>query len=308
MRAVRLHAYGSPAPLAIEEIPPPRAAAGELLVRVSGTSVNPVDIKLREGSYRPMSEDALPVVLGRDVAGTVVTAAGRFAVGDEVYGLADFERGTYADYVVLRPGTVAAKPKALSMEKAGTVPLAALTAWQGLFRHGGLTAGQRVLIHGGAGGVGSFAVQFARAKGADVVATASARDHATLHDIGAATTVDHGTQRFEDIVGPCDLILDLVGGETLRRSYAVLKPGGAIVSALEEPNLELLSGAGTSRGKAYVTEPDGADLAEIGALIDAGQVRVIVADRFDLGQIDDAHARLRRGGLRGKIAVTVAVA
>ncbi|MBC7521137.1 MAG: NADP-dependent oxidoreductase [Sandarakinorhabdus sp.] len=306
MTAVRIHGFGGPETLIVEQVAIPEPAAGELLVRIAATSINPVDFKSREGKFPPISQAKLPVVLGRDFAGKVAVAAGDFKVGDEVYGMPDIDHGTYADYIVVRPEMVAAKPNSLDMVAAGAVPLAALTAWQGLFRHGGLAAGHNVLIHGAAGGVGIFAVQFAHASGARVFATGSKADLQFLRDIGADTAIDYKAERFEDTAHDIDLVLDLIGGETLERSYGVLKAGGTIMSTVAVPDVARFKAAADRPGMRYMTEPSGADLAAIGAMIDAGKVRVVIAERFPLDHVAQAQARLEQGGIRGKIAVLVA--
>lgn len=306
MTAVRIHAFGGPEVLIAEQISIPQPAAGEMLVRISATSINPVDFKSREGKFPPISQDKLPVVLGRDFVGTAETAAGDFEIGDAVYGMADVDHGTYADYIVVRPDMLAAKPHSLDMVAAGVVPLAGLTAWQGLFRHGGLVAGQNLLIHGAAGGVGIFAVQFAHARGATVFATGSQGDLAFLRKLGADTAIDYKAERFEEVAHDIDLVLDLIGGETLDRSYGVLRAGGTIMSTVGVPDPGKLKAPSGRPGMRYMTEPSGADLAAIGAMIDAGEVRVVIAERFTLDHVAQAQARLERGGIRGKIAVLVA--
>ncbi|HVW92284.1 MAG TPA: NADP-dependent oxidoreductase [Devosia sp.] len=240
MEAMRIHEFGGPDVLQRDDVQRPAAGPGELLVRVAAASVNPVDFKMRAGGYSRQQQD-LPITLGRDLAGTVEQVGpgvSGFSTGDEIFALLGRDRGTYAEYVLVKPEEAARKPKNLSFIEAAAVPLAGLTAWQGLFDQGGLAAGQRVLIHGGAGGVGHLAVQFAKAHGAFVATTASAQDADYLRGIGADEVIDYKNQRFEDELSGMDLVYDLIGGETQARSWDVLKPGGIIVSTLGEPSQE----------------------------------------------------------------------
>jgi NADPH:quinone reductase-like Zn-dependent oxidoreductase len=216
MKAVRIHRFGGPDVLELEEIPGPLPGENDLLVRVHATSVNPVDYKIRQGKFPP-TLPKLPITLGRDLSGIVENVgggAGAFRQGDAVYALlGGIDRGSYAEYVVVKPNEAAAKPARLSHIEAAAVPLAALTAWQGLFDHGNLQAGQRVLIHGGAGGVGHFAIQFAKVRGATVLTTVAGRDLEFARELGADQAIDYETQRFEEIARDIDLVFDLVAEE-----------------------------------------------------------------------------------------------
>ncbi|WP_211230439.1 NADP-dependent oxidoreductase [Inquilinus limosus] len=309
MRSVRIHEFGGPEVLAVEEIATPHPMAGEVLVRVHAAGVNPVDYKVRSGQYPPVGRDRLPVVLGRDIAGEVVESGGGRgdlpAVGDPVYAMLGPDRGGYADYAVVKSEEVAPKPEGLSDAEAAAVPLAALTAWQGLFDHGGLQPGQRVLIHGGAGGVGHFAVQFAKARGAFVATTVSGDDLAFAHELGADQAVDYKADRFEDRVEPVDMVFDLVAGETQDRSWAVLKPGGILVSTLGRPPEEKAR-AHRARGAGYMVQPNGRQLDEIRRLIEDRQVRPVVGAVLPLKEASAAHERLERHRLRGKLVLEVA--
>ena len=236
-RAVRIERFGGPEVVDLADIAVPALAAGEVLVRTAIASVNPVDWKIAEGQYPPLGEDKLPIVLGRDLSGTVVAVgAGADAkIGDRVCAFIDTDRGAQSTLVVLKPGEAVAVPEGVSFEDAGAVPLAAMTAWQGLFDHGGLEAGQSVLIHGGAGGVGHIAVQLAKWKGAHVIATASGKDLDFVRSLGADQVVDYKTERFEDVAHDIDMVYDTQGGETQDRSFGVLRKGGILVSTLD-PN------------------------------------------------------------------------
>ena len=302
MQAIRIHRFGGPDVLQLDEIDKPSTDGGKLRIKVAAAGVNPVDYKIRRGGYHGVSDADLPITLGKDVAGVVENAAGEFKVGDEVYAHLTWPDGAYADYAVVAPSGAAAKPKSLDMIAAGGVPLAATTAWQGLFDHGGLKSGQTVLIHGGSGGVGGFAVQFARAKGARVIATASGEGLQTVRDYGADEVVDYQTQKFEDVAHDVDLVFDLIGGDTQERSFAVLKPGGALISTVQEPD-KAKAAEKSLKAERYMATPNGAQLAEIAALIDAGKVKVVVAKTFPLAEAADAHRFLENDHPIGKVVL-----
>jgi NADPH:quinone reductase-like Zn-dependent oxidoreductase len=305
MKAVRIHEFGGPETLKLEDLPIPEPGAGEVRIRVMAASVNPVDYKMRNGGYLPA--DALPLTLGRDVAG-VVDAVGdgvdRFHVGEAVFAMLDRDHGGYVEFVAQTAANCARKPARLDFIQAAAVPLAGLTAWQGLFDHGGLQAGQRVLIHGAGGGVGHLAVQFARAHGAAVIATCSSADVDFVKSLGATEVIDYKTERFEDHVQNVDLVFDLVAGETQDRSWAVLKNGGALISTLKEPD-KATAAAKHARAARYMAQPNGAQLAEIGRLIDLGQVMPRIDRVFPLGDAARAEATLEHEHVRGKIVLEV---
>ena len=305
--SVRIHAFGGPEVLQVEDLPMPQPQDDEVLLRVHAAGINPVDYKIRGGGYPIVKEDQLPVVLGRDVSGTVETCGTRahtLRPGDPIYAMLGQDRGGYTEYVVVKATEMAAKPDSLDHVQAAAVPLAGLTAWQGLFEHGGLQAGQRVLIHGGSGGVGHFAVQFAKAHGAHVATTVSTADIAFARELGADQVIDYKRQRFEDEAGEVDLVLDLIAGETQDRSWSVLRRGGALVSTLSEPSAERARERGV-RGLRYMVRPSGEQLNEIARLINAGKVRPVVAETFPLDQAAAAQRRLEQGGVRGKIVLRV---
>ncbi len=304
MKAIRIHRFGGPEVLHLDEIDKPSTDGGKLLIRVAAASVNPVDYKIRRGGYPGVTDADLPITLGRDVAGVVETAAGDFKVGDEVYAHLAWPDGGYVDYAVVVPGGAAAKPQRLDMVAAAGVPLAATTAWQGLFDHGGLKAGQTVLIHGASGGVGGFAVQFANARGACVIATASGDGLETVRGYGADKVVDYKEQRFEDVAHDIDLVFDLIGGETQTRSYAVLRSGGTLISTVQQPD-KATAAEKHLKAEVYHATPNGGELAEIAALIDAGKVRVEVAKTFPLTQAADAHCFLENEHPHGKVVLFV---
>ncbi|HEX4098354.1 MAG TPA: NADP-dependent oxidoreductase, partial [Caulobacteraceae bacterium] len=257
MKAIRIHEFGNADVLRVEDVDRPEPGAGEVLILIRAAGVNPVDYKIREGRYPPVKADQLPLILGRDAAGVVQEVgqgAGRFKAGDEVFAMLPQDRGGYAEWVTAPADLCAPKPRSLDFVQAASVPLAALTAWQGLFDHGRLEAGQRVLIHGASGGVGPFAVQFAKIKGAEVFATASADSRSFVERLGADRVIDYKNERFEDVVHDADLVYDLIGGETETRSWQVLKRGGTLVSTVHEPDADRAAAAGV-RAMRYTCQP-----------------------------------------------------
>jgi NADPH:quinone reductase-like Zn-dependent oxidoreductase len=307
MNAVRIRQFGGPEVLRMESIPVPKPDVGELLVRVAAAGVNPVDFKIRGGKYPAVKQDKLPFIMGRDVAGTVVEVghpASRFATGDAVIAMPAIGRGTYAEYALVKITEAAKKPEALDLVEAGAVPLAALTAWQGLFTHGHLQAGQRLLVQGGSGGVGHFAIQLAKAKGAHVITTASATHLDLLRRLGADQVVDYKARRFEEVVAEVDMVFDLIGGDIQDRSWQVLKKGGVLVSTLNEPSKEKAAAAG-ARGMRYTVTESGEDLAAIVELIDAGKVRPVVTKTYQLREAAAAQQFLEQEHPAGKIVLSV---
>jgi NADPH:quinone reductase-like Zn-dependent oxidoreductase len=305
MKAVRIHRFGGPEVLQVDDVAKPDPTEGKLLIRVSAASVNPVDYKIRKGGYPKVTEKELPVTLGRDVAGIVETAAPGFAAGDEVYAHLDWADGGYAQWALCAPTGVAAKPATMDMIEAAAVPLVATTAWQGLFDHGHLKAGERVLIHGASGGVGSFAVQFARIAGAEVIATASADEIDRVRALGASQVIDHEAQKFEEEVGDVDLVFDLIGKDTQDRSFQTLKRGGRLISTVQEPDAAKAAEAGVT-AKRYMATPNAGQLANFAKLIDTGQVKVNVAKVFDLEDAAQAHRFLEDDHPHGKVVLKVA--
>jgi NADPH:quinone reductase-like Zn-dependent oxidoreductase len=226
-------------------------------------------------------------------------------VGDNIYAMLGIDRGGYAEHAIVKDTEAAAKPSSLDHVTAAAVPLAGLTAWQGLFRHGGLAAGQKVLIHGGAGGVGHFAVQFAKVKGGHVATTVSEKHVQFVRDLGADQIIDYQKQRFEDVVRDVDLVFDLIGGETQTRSWKVLRNGGVLVSTVMEPPA-IVAQAHGARGLRYRVQESGLELGEIGRLIDAGKVKPTVSKRFALAQAVEAQRQLEDGHTEGKIVLAIA--
>ncbi|MBD2460152.1 NADP-dependent oxidoreductase [Oscillatoria sp. FACHB-1407] len=308
MKAVRIHAYGGLETLTYEEVPLPAIAQDDVLIRVHATAVNPVDWKIREGYLQGFIDYDLPLTLGWDVSG-VIEAIGAevtdFKPGDEVYARPDIKRdGAYAEYIAVKASEVAFKPKAIDHIHAAAVPLAGITAWHCLFESANLTAGQRVLIHAAAGGVGSYAVQLARWKGAYVIGTASARNRDFLMELGANEVIDYQTTPFEEAIAPVDMVFDTMGGDVQERSWQVVKPGGILVSIVSPPPEEKVA-AHQCRSAYVFIQPRADWLTEMAQLIDAGTIKPIVETVLPLSQAAEAHKLSQSGRTRGKIVFQV---
>ncbi|MFT5681316.1 MAG: NADPH:quinone reductase-like Zn-dependent oxidoreductase [Myxococcota bacterium] len=308
MKAIRIHGYGDLDTLIYEDAPLPEPGPADVRVRVHAAAVNPVDWKIRAGYLAAMVPHQMPLTLGWDVSGVVEQVGAdvtHLSVGDAVYSRPDITRnGTYAEYVVVRASEVAAKPATLSHNEAAAVPLAGLTAWQALFDHAQLKAGERVLIHAGAGGVGSFAIQFARSVGAHVIATASAANEALVRSLGADEFVDYRSQRFEEVLAKVDVVLDTIGSDTQTRSISLLKSGGRLFSVVGAPDADALAAVGATGG-AFMVQPSSEALTEIAQLIDAGTVRVLIDSVFPLSETRAAHEKSQTGRAKGKIVLEV---
>src|SRR5215831_8378314 len=290
------------------KLPIPTPGPNEMLVKVKAASINPVDWKIREGLYPAVKSDMLPYVLGRDVSGAVEacgTETTGHQNGDEIYAMLGIDRGAYAEHVIVKTNEAAPKPRSIDHLAAAAVPLAGLTAWQGLFRYGELKAGQRVLIHGGSGGVGHLAIQFAKAKGAHVITTVSEKHIEFVREIGADDVVDYKKQKFEDMVREVDVVFDLIGGETRERSWPVLKKGGILVSTMMEPFHKKTRELGV-RAARYTVRENGEELSEIGSLIDAGKVKPKISKVFAFHEVGSAHEYVEKGDTEGKVVLKVA--
>jgi len=303
--AVCMHRFGGPEVLSLDAVSLATPQAGEAIVRIEAASVNPVDFKIRRGEISAIDNDQLPYVMGRDFAGIIESLNGEglgFEPGDKVYGMLNFERGTYAERALVKVGEMAHRPSRLSAVEAAAAPLAALTAWQGLFDQGRLCAGQTVLIHAAAGGVGHLAVQFAKAHGATVIATASGEGVDLVRSLGADVVIDYRKQSFEDIATNVDLVLDLIGGETQRRSWDVIRDGGALISTIEEPKEEEAL-ARNIRAGLFWAHTSVVHLDAVRHLFDRGKVRIIVQQVFDLAHAVDAHRLIEAGHVHGKLVI-----
>ncbi|MET9608027.1 NADP-dependent oxidoreductase [Streptomyces sp. NPDC006512] len=306
MRAMVVNEWGGPETLVEREIERPEPGLGEVLVRVHAAGVNPVDWKTR-ASGALISWGETPIV-GWDVSGTVEAAGPGVTLhsaGDEVYGMPLFPRqaGAYAEYVVAPARHFARKPASLDHVQAAALPLAALTAWQALVDTAGVTAGQRVLVHAAAGGVGHLAVQIAKARGAYVIGTASAAKHELLRGLGADELIDYREQDFTEAVSEVDVVIDALGDGTAERSLKVLKPGGHLIS-LPGPD-SVPADAGTARAVWLLVDPDLKGLEGIAALADAGLLRPLVDTVLPLEQAAKAHEIGELGRTTGKIVLTV---
>jgi len=302
MKAIRVNEWGQPVQL--EDIPQPEPGENEVLVRVRAASINPVDGGIAAGYMKSML--AVPITLGADFAGDVVAVGegiDHVKPGDAVYGMSP-TYGTFAEYAVVKANGVAHKPRSLDYVDAAAVPLTGLTAWQTLFNLAKLQSGERILINGAGGGIGSFAVQLAKNRGAYVIALDRGDKQALLKELGANEFIDAETQRFEDIIDDVDVVLDLIGGEFVQRSLEVCKPGGRYVTsaAMLPPD------AGESQGVKAMgtfTQPTVEELTKLAEEIDAGRLKVYVTRTFPLEQIGDAMAYKQEGRVPGKVAVTI---
>src|SRR5256885_2848120 len=307
MQAVVAHEYGAPDVLKLEQMPRPEPHDDEALVRVIASSVNPADPLTLSGKYAKEFGTHLPLIPGYDIAGIVEKTGAnvtKLKIGDAVYGYPTFGGG-WADYVTVKEWEVAAKPKSLNFVEAAAVPMGALTAWQALVDVAKLQPGQTVLIHGGSGGVGSFAIQIAKARGAQVIATASTANQDLLKQLGADVAVDYTKQKFEEIAHDVDVVLDPVGRDTLARSYSVVKKDGivvTIVSRCDEAELKKHQ----IRGASLSSHPDATELTEITKLIDAGKIRPIVTQVLPLTDAAKADAQAQTHHTRGKLVLKIA--
>lgn len=307
MKAVVAHEYGKPEVLKFEQVPRPEPKENQALVRVIASSVNPADPLTLSGKYAKEFDTHLPLIPGYDIAGIVEkvgTNVTKLKVGDAVYGYPTYGGG-WADYVCVAEGEVSRKPSSLNFVDAAAVPMGALTAWQALVDEAQLHSGQTILIHGGSGGVGIFAVQIAKARGARVIATASTANQDLLKQLGADVAVDYTTQKFEDTVKDVDAVLDPVGKDTLARSYGVVKKGGIVMSLVARPDAAEIAKRGI-RGVTIFAHPDAEDLSQIAQMIDAGKIKPIVTKILPLSEAIAAEEQAETHHTRGKIVLKIA--
>jgi NADPH:quinone reductase-like Zn-dependent oxidoreductase len=309
MRVVRLVESPQGPGLVEETAPQPSPGRGEMLIRVHAAGVTPTELDWYPTTHTKTGEKRTAAVPGHEFSGVVAAlgeGAAGFQAGQNVFGMNDwFADGATAEYCLAQTSAVAPKPPRLTHVEAASAPIAALTAWQGLVDRARLQPGERVLVHGGAGAVGAYAVQLARLRGAQVIATASARDTAFVTNLGAGQVIDYRASRFEDTVQEMDVVFDTVGGETLQRSWKVLRPGGRMVTiaATEEA-------AADARIKQafFIVEPNQAQLNEIGTLLETGKLRAFVAAVVPLSQAPRAYAGKMEQRGNGKVVVAVAAA
>src|SRR5437867_2246704 len=307
MKAVVVHEYGGPEMLKYEDAPRPEPKENEMLVRMIAAGVNPVDASIRSGKYAKFFGTTLPLIPGYDLAGVVEKTGAKitkFKVGDPIYAYVMWGGG-YAEYASANESEAAAKPKSLTFAEAAAVPLAALTAWQALIDEAKLDKGQTVLIHGGSGGVGSFAIQIAKARGAKVIATASTPNQGLLKQLGADVAIDYSKTKFEDIAKDVDVVLDSVGKDTLARSYGVVKNGGFVATLVAEPDQAELDKHGI-RGAPISVKPNASELAEITKLIEEKKIKPIVSQVLPLTEAVKAQEQAATHHTRGKIVLKIA--
>ena len=311
MLAWRVHKFGPPEAMILERVPRPDPGPGEVLVDVHAAGVGPWDGWIRAG--KSALPQPLPLTLGSDLSGTVAAVGSgisEIAIGDQVFGVTNTQfLGAYAEYAVASAGMLAKKPISLSYAEAASVPVVAVTAWQGLFDHARLEAGQTVVIHGAAGNVGAYAVQLARRARLRSIATAGTKDIQYVRSLGADTVLDYHTQRFEDEVKDVDAVLDLVGGETQMRSFQVLRPGGKLISAVSQPDQHRAKHHGVTEAF-FLVEVTTERLRTIAELIDRGELKTCVGAVLPLTDAREAHMMLE-GRLippKGKIILNVEAA
>jgi alcohol dehydrogenase len=330
MKAFALDRYGGPDVVTLRDLPEPEPGDTDLLVEIHAASVNPVDSKIRSGGVKVLVKDRFPLVLGCDLSGVVIaTGKGvtRFAVGDAIFARLRKDRiGSFAERVLVDEGLAAKKPTHLSHAEAASIPLVGLTSWQALLEIAKLERGQRVLIHAGAGGVGTFAIQLARHVGAEVVTTARPKNHELLRRLGATEIVDYRTQRFEEVVAPCDVVFDTQGGETLERSFRVVKEGGTVVTVGGKPDAKFAKAWGLNPFLVFLLgvlmrkvtrlarekrahfeylfmRPDGDQLARIGELLEAGAILPVIDRTYPFAEATKALAHVESGKAVGKVVV-----
>lgn len=305
MQAIRVHDYGASDVLTLETIASPEPQPNEVLIRVQAAGVNPLDWKIRAGYMKEVFPMPLPFTPGMDVAGTVEaigTEVKTFQVGQAVYG--ELKMGAYAEFATASQDAIALKPQTLDFVQAASVPMVAMTAYQALFDHADLQPGQSVLIHAASGGVGIFAVQFAKWKGAHVIGTASTANAEFVQSLGADQVIDYRATPFEQVVQNVDVVLDTLGGDTQARSYSVLKPGGILVSTPAPPDAQKAQERGV-RAEMVNMKISASLLQEIADLLDSGQVKTVVAQTFPLSEARQAQDLSQDGYVRGKIVLQI---
>jgi NADPH:quinone reductase-like Zn-dependent oxidoreductase len=308
MNAIVIRQYGGLDVLQYERVHRPVPGQDEILVRIDSIGTNPVDYKTRmgRGTAGRLGANPFPLILGWDIAGVVEYAPvnSRFAVGDPVYGLIGFPQvgGAYAEYAVAHPDELARAPRSIDLAAAAAVPLVALTVWQAMIEAGQLRAQERVLIHAAAGGVGHIAVQMAKWRGAHVVGTASGNNADYLKRLGVDEVVDYQQTPFEDVVSDMDMVFDAVGGDTLERSFGVLKPGGRLITITSQPSQEKAAAFGV-KAQHVLVHPSDEQLDQITALIDAGVLKPTIQQQLPLSEAREAHRLLETRRVRGKIVL-----
>jgi NADPH:quinone reductase-like Zn-dependent oxidoreductase len=308
MKAIVINAYGNEDVLNYVEVERPEPKADEILVKVHVAAVNPADWKIRDGMSE-MFGLKLPLILGGDISGTI-EAVGvevkNFKQGDAVYGmtLSGGFSGGYAEYALSKADTIVLKPNDLSFKEAAAIPVAALTAWQSIFDLANLSSGQRILITGASGGVGSMAVQLAKAKGVFVIGTASGKNAQFVRDLGADEFVDYTQQNFEEVVKDVDVVFDTIGNDTQERAFQTLKQGGFLVSSAGTPSVEKAQEFGVASAFVFC-KPNAPQLAEINRLMGEGKLKVHIETILPIAEVKKAHQLSQSGRTRGKIVLQI---
>ncbi|MFE9610862.1 NADP-dependent oxidoreductase [Streptomyces sp. NPDC006012] len=309
MRVITQQTFGGPEVLTIVDAPEPQPLPTEVLVRVKAIGLNPLEARLRAGEFPLIGRP--PFILGWDISGVVEQAPGtwRLRPGDEVFGMPLFPRaaGAYAELVSAPALHLTRKPESLSHVEASALPIVGLTAWQGLVDLGGVSEGDRVLVHGGGGGVGHVAIQIAKALGAHVIATASGSKRNFVEGFGADEVIDYTAVDFTEAVRDVDVVLDTIGGNTVERSLEVLRPGGHLVTAVAEEDSVLAAKyeAAGMRFSGIAVDPDPVALRGLVDLVEQGRLRIHVQETFPFERVADAHRLLDGGHLQGKLVLTV---
>ncbi|MCC3359268.1 NADP-dependent oxidoreductase [Bacillus sp. REN16] len=310
MRAVVINEYGSKNVLVEQELPKPEIKANQVLVEVYATSINPIDWKLRAGYLKQMLDWTFPIILGWDVAGKIVEVGDEvkdFLVGDEVFARPDTTpKGTYAEYTTVDEELLAKKPGNLTFEEAASIPLAGLTAWQCLVDKTKVKRGDKVLIHAGAGGVGSLAIQMAKHLGAYVATTASEKNETYVKKLGADEFINYRMQKFEEELSDYDVVIDTMGGDILNKSFEILKPGGRLVTIAGQPDPALTEKYQVTASSYWLT-PNGKQLSELGELLEKGILKPQVGSVFDFSaeSLQKAHELSETNHAKGKIVIKV---
>jgi 2-desacetyl-2-hydroxyethyl bacteriochlorophyllide A dehydrogenase len=332
MKAFVVGRYGKANSVEAVELPEPELGDGDVLVQIHAASVNPLDLKIRNGELKPLLPYKLPLVLGNDLAGVVIKAGanvGRYKPGDEIYAKPDKDRiGAFAELIAISENDVAKKPHRLDMEQAASIPLVGLTAWQALVEKAKLRAGQKVLIHAGSGGLGTIAIQLAKHLGATVATTTSTMNVEWVKRLGADVVIDYRSNDFETVLHDYDVVIDTQGGQTLEKSLRVLKPGGKVISVAGPPDPDFAKDFGANwfliqamralsfrirrkakrRGVAYsflFMRASGDQLRELGSLIDSGAIRPVVDRVFPFQSTAEALAYVEKGRAKGKVVVKI---
>lgn len=307
MKAITIRDYGGPEVLNYEEVPVPEIGPDEALIKVHSCGVNPIDWKIRQGYMKGLVHYDMPLILGWDVSGTVDEVGPlvkRFKRGDKVFARPSTSRnGGYAEFVAVKSMEMAFAPKTLPLEHSAGVPLAAQTAWAGLFEIGNLRPGQSVLIHGASGGVGSFAVQLAKIAGARVIGTTSTKNVQMVHSLGADEVIDYTVGDFRKVVSEMDMVYDTVGGDTQARSWEVIRKGGMLVATVGVD--ENAAAAHGIVGRSYLLTSNGARLRDIRELIDSGNIKVMIEREYPLAEAKAAHQLSQAGHVSGKIILRI---